>query len=114
MIVEVPTNDELAVRYVVTALVVVEFPTIRLVIELRVAIKDEKNPLVEVALDAMRLVVEAFVIVAFVVVELPMIALVKLARVAMREEKNPVVLVLLVEKSAVAVRAVADAVVRVV
>ena len=111
---EVAVTDELAVRYVVTALVVVEFPTIRLVIELRVAIKDEKKPLVEVALDAMRLVVEAFVIVAFVVVELPMIALVKEANVARRDEKNPVVLVLLVEKRLVAVRAVAEAVFKVV
>ena len=39
-----------------TALVVVEFPTIRLVIELRVAIKDEIKELVEVALVEKRLV----------------------------------------------------------
>ena len=114
MIVEVPTNDELAVRYVVTALVVVEFPTIRLVIELRVAIKDEMKELVEVALDAMRLVVEAFVIVAFVVVELPMIASVIEARVAIKEEIKELVEVALVEKRLVAVNAVAEAVARLV
>ena len=113
MIVEVPTNDELAVRYVVTALVV-EFPTMRLVIEARVATREEKKPLVEVALDAVKLVVEAFVIVAFVVVELPMIALVIEARVATREEIKELVEVALVEKRLVAVTAVAEAVFNVV
>ena len=80
----------------------------------KVATKEEKKPLVLVALDAMRLVVEAFVIVALVVVELPMIALVMLAKVATKEEKKPLVLVALVEKRLVAVKAEAEAVERVV
>ena len=82
--------------------------------EASVATRDEKNPLVEVALEAMRLVVEAFVMVALVVVELPTIKLVMLANVASKEEKKPLVLVLLVEKRSVAVKAVADAVFKVV
>ena len=93
---------------------VVELPTIKLEMLASVATRDEKNPLVDVALDAMRLVVEALVIVAFVVVELPMIALVMLASVATRDEKNPLVLVLLVEKRLVEVKDDADAVLRVV
>ena len=80
----------------------------------RVATNEEKKPLVEVALEAMRLVVEAFVIVALVVVELPTIRLVMLARVATNEEKKPLVLVELVEKRLVAVSAEAEAVLRVV
>ena len=51
---------------------------------------------------------------ALVVVELPTIKLVMLASVATRDEKKPLVLVLLVEKRFVAVRAEADAVLRVV
>ncbi len=54
-----------------------------------VATRLEKNPLVEVALDAIRLVVDALTIVALVVVELPTMRLVMLARVAIRLEKNP-------------------------
>ena len=46
----------LAVKYVVTALVVVEFPTIRLVKLARVARRDAKNPLVLVLLVEKRLV----------------------------------------------------------
>ncbi len=54
-----------------------------------VATRLEKNPLVEVALDAIRLVVDALTIVALVVVELPTMRLVMLASVAIRLEKNP-------------------------
>ena len=93
---------------------VVELPTTRLVMLASVATRDEKNPLVEVALDAIRLVVEAFVIVALVVVELPTMSEAMFARVATKEEKNPLVLVELVEKRSVAVRTVAEAVLRVV
>ena len=111
MIVEVPTNDELAVRYVVTALVVVEFPTMRLVIEARVATREEKKPLVEVALDAVKLV-----IVALVVVEFPTMRSVIEARVATKEEIKELVEVLLVVTRFVlvaltAVRLVVEAVV---
>ena len=63
----------------------------------KVATRDEKNPLVEVALEATRLVVEALVIVALVVVELPTIKLVMLAKVATRDEMKELVLVLFVE-----------------
>ena len=102
----------------------------------KVATKLAKNPLVLVALEAMRLVVEAFVMVAFVVVEFPKIAFVMLARVATREEMKELVVVALVTIADVAdrrpltdademlvvastvcpltVRAVAEAVVRVV
>ena len=66
-------------------------------IEAKVATREEMKELVEVALEAIRLVVEAFVIVALVVVELPMIALVIVASVAIRDVKKPLVLVLLVE-----------------
>jgi hypothetical protein len=129
-----------AVRLVIVAFVVVELPTMRLVIEAKVATSEEMKELVEVALDAMRLVVDAFTIVAFVVVELPTMRLVMEAKVATREEMKELVLVLLVveafvaakllvtvafvvvrlamvpvvEKSVFAVSAVADAVVRVV
>ena len=48
--------DEFAVRYVVTALVVVEFPTIKLVKLAKVARREEKNPLVEVELVILALV----------------------------------------------------------
>ena len=48
--VEVPTVCVLAVRYVVTALVVVELPMTMLVKLARVATRDEKNPLVDVLL----------------------------------------------------------------
>ena len=51
---------------------------------------------------------------ALVVVEFPTIRLVMDASVATREEKNPLVLVELVEKRLVAVRAEAEAVLRVV
>ena len=54
--VEVPTVAVVAARLVIVAFVVVEFPTIRLVIEASVATKEEKNPLVEVALVENRLV----------------------------------------------------------
>jgi hypothetical protein len=94
----------------VTALVVVELPMMTLVKLARVATRDAKKPLVEVALDAMKLVVEALVIVALVVVELPIIAAVKLANVAASEVKNPFVLVLLVEYKLVEVKDVAEAV----
>ena len=95
-------------------MVVVELPIMISVMLAKVATRDEKKPLVEVALDATRLEVEAFVIVALVVVEFPTIKLVMLARVATRDEKNPLVLVLLVEKRFVAVKADAEAVLRVV
>ena len=78
----------------------------------------------EVALVAFTFVKVALVTVAFVVVELPTIKSVMLAKVARSEEKKPVVEVLLVVvrlvivplvlKRVSAVRAVADAVVRVV
>ena len=97
-----------------TALVVVEFPTTRLVMLASVATREEKNPLVEVELEAIRLVVEALTIVALVVVEFPTMRDAMLARVATNEEKNPVVLVELVLKRFVAVRAEAEAVLRVV
>ena len=79
-----------------TAFVVVELPTIKLVMLANVATREEKNPLVLVAFDAMRLVVEALVIVAFVVVELPTSKSVMLANVAKSEEMKELVLVLLV------------------
>ena len=85
------------VSVAIVALVVVELPTIKLVMLARVATSEEMNPLVLVALDAIRLVVEALVIVALVVVELPTIKLVMLARVATREEMKELVLVLLEE-----------------
>ena len=50
VIVEVPTVCVLAVKYVVTALVVVELPTIKLLKLASVATRDAKNPLVEVLL----------------------------------------------------------------
>jgi hypothetical protein len=46
---EVPTDAVFAVRLVATAFVVVELPTRRSVKEARVAMSDEKNPLVAVA-----------------------------------------------------------------
>ena len=61
-----------------------------------VATRLEKNPLVEVALEAMRLVVDALVIVAFVVVEFPTISELMVASVAMREEMKELVEVALV------------------
>ena len=64
----------------------------------RVATRLAKNPLVEVAFDATRFVVEALMIVALVVVELPMIAEVKLASVATRDEMNELVVVPLVTR----------------
>jgi hypothetical protein len=76
------------------ALVVVELPTTRSVIDAIVARSDEKNPLVEVALVAMRLVVDAFVIVALVVVEFPTMRFVMFAIVARRLVKNPLVAVM--------------------
>ena len=97
-----------------TAFVVVEFPTTKLVMEAKVATKEEKNPLVLVALDAIRLVVEALTIVAFVVVELPTIKEAMLARVATSDAIKELVLVELVEKRLVAVKAEAEAVVSVV
>ena len=124
------------VRLDTVALVVVLFPMMTLVKLAKVATKLAKNPLVLVALEAMRLVVEAFVMVAFVVVEFPKIAFVMLARVATREEMKELVVVALVTIADVAdrrpltdrdemlvvastvcpltVRAVAEAVVRVV
>ena len=64
VIVEVPTVEVLAVRYVVTAFVVVELPMMMLVMFASVATRDEKNPLVEVAdveykFVAVRLVADA-------------------------------------------------------
>ena len=53
----------------VTALVVVELPTIKLVMLAKVATRLEKNPLVLVALDAMRLVVEKLVELPLVITE---------------------------------------------
>ena len=55
------------------------------------ATREVKNPLVLVALDDTRFVVDALTIVALVVVELPMMTLVKLARVATRDEMNELV-----------------------
>ena len=92
-----------------TAFVVVELPTIRSVMLANVATRDEKKPLVLVLFVALRLVMKAFVVVEF-----PTIKLVMLAKVATREAKKPLVLVLLVEKRLVAVRAEAEAVLRVV
>jgi hypothetical protein len=66
--------------------VVVELPTIKLVIEAKVATKEEKNPLVEVALDAIRLVVEALVMVALVVERLVVKKLVEDPLVITEEE----------------------------
>jgi hypothetical protein len=62
----------------------------------RVATSDEKNPFVEVALDATRLVVEALTIVALVVVELPTIRSAIEANVATRDAMKELVLVLFV------------------
>ena len=52
--VEVPIVAELIVAEVITALVVVEFVTVRPVMFARVATREEKNPLVEVAFVAMK------------------------------------------------------------
>jgi hypothetical protein len=60
----------------------------------RVATREEKNPLVDVLLEAVRLE-----IVALVVVELPTMRLVMVARVATREEMKELVLVALLEVS---------------
>ena len=77
----------------ITALVVVELPTTRLVMLATVARSDEKNPLVVVL----------FVVTALVVVELPITALVMFARVAMSDEMNELVEVLFVDTRLVAV-----------
>ena len=50
VMVEVPVVAVLAVKYVVTAFVVVELPTIKLVKLAKVATRDEKKPLVVVEL----------------------------------------------------------------
>ncbi len=63
----------------------------------RVATRYEKNPFVEVALGATRLVVEAFVMVALVVVELPTIRSAIEANVATRDAMKELVLVLLTD-----------------
>jgi uncharacterized membrane protein YjgN (DUF898 family) len=73
----------------------------------RVATSDEKNPFVEVALDATRLVVEALTIVALVVVELPTIRSAIEANVATRDAMKELVLVLFTE-----VRLVVEALVK--
>ena len=52
-----------AARLVITALVVVELPTTRLVMFASVATNEEKNPFVEVLLEAVRLVMTALVVV---------------------------------------------------
>jgi hypothetical protein len=67
----------------------------------RVATREEKNPLVDVLLEAVRLE-----IVALVVVELPTMRLVMVARVATREEMKELVLVALVEATLVEKRLV--------
>ena len=81
---------------------VVEFPTTRLVMLASVATREEKNPLVEVELEAVR-----FVIVALVVVEFPTMRSVMEARVATKEEMKELVLV-----AFTAVRLVVEAFVR--
>ena len=80
---------------------VVAFTEVRLVMLARVATREEKNPLVELLLVAVRLV-----IVALVVVELPTIKLVMLARVATREEIKELVEVAFTEERFVAKRLV--------
>jgi hypothetical protein len=89
--VDVPTDAVVAVRFVATALVVVELPTTRLVMLVSVATSDEKKPLVEVAL----------VTTAFVVVELPIVTPVRFAIVAKRLETKEFEEVLLVVLNAV-------------
>ena len=79
--VDVPIVELLAVKYVVVRLV--KSPVIPV-------IKVEKK-LVDVALDATRLEVDALMIVALVVVELPTIRLVMFARVATRDAMKPLV-----------------------
>jgi hypothetical protein len=69
-----------------------------------VATRDEKNPLVDVALDATRLVVEALTIVALVVVELPTKRSEIDARVATRDEMKELVEVLFATTSLVTER----------
>ena len=78
------------VRLVIVALVVVELPTIRFVIEARV----EKNVLTTPLLEK-KLVDVAFVSVAFVAVRLVKIAVTAFRSVATKLEKNPFVEVLL-------------------
>ena len=86
MIVEVPTVAVLAVRLVTTALVVVEFPTIKSVMLANVATRDEKKPLVEVLLVAVKLVTPRLVAVAFVKLALVAKKLVELLLVITEEE----------------------------
>ena len=98
-----------------------KFPLIKAdpVVVLLTEVNPMKSPLVAEKLVVKKLVelllvANRFVIVALVVVEFPTIRLVMDASVATREEKNPLVLVELVEKRLVAVRAEAEAVLRVV
>ena len=70
----------------IEATVVLEFPTIRLVIVAKVEKREEMNPLVVVLLVAVRLLIKAFVVLEF-----PTIRLVIVAKVEKREEMVPVV-----------------------
>jgi hypothetical protein len=69
----------------------------------RVATREEKKPLVEVAFVVVRLVATAFV-----VVELPTTRSVMLASVATRDAKKPLVEVLFVERRSVKLPLVAE------
>jgi hypothetical protein len=86
--VEVPTDAVVAVRLVATALVVVELPTTRLVMEAKVATRDDMKPLV---------------VVALVVVLLPIVTPVRFESVAKRLETKEFEEVLLVVLNAVTV-----------
>ena len=104
--VEVPDTTEVPVvvllvivAFEITALVVVELPTMRSVMLARDATRDEKNPLVEVLLVVTRLVVVALVKVALVAV-----SEVKNAVVAARIDAKKLVVVASVKVAFVAVR----------
>ena len=80
-----------------TAFVVVELPMTMLVKLARVAIRDEKNPLVDVALMAVKLVVEAVPAERLDVVALVAVIPVNVASVEIRLEMKEFVEVLFVE-----------------
>ena len=107
--VEVPTVWVLIVALVMTAFVVVEFPTIRPVIFASVANKDAVKELVVVLLSAVSLVMYALV-----VVELPIMRSVIVAKVATRDPMKELEEVLLLEKRFVEVSTEAEAVFKVV
>ena len=96
------------VRVPTDATVVLEFPTIKLVIEARVATSDAIKELVLVLLVAVRLVTKALVVVEF-----PTIKLVIEAKVATSDAIKELVLVLLVEDEFVVTRLVVVALIAV-